>query len=165
MTIIEHSIAWAKGEQFEGMCIAIGGVLSIFLAGVLWKYGTTINAKSLVIPTLVFGVLFTLMGSYMIYSNGQRQTEFQQAHETNSEQFTIAEKMRVEDFQFMYPTSLAISAVCFLITLIAFVWSKNPTFHAISIALSVMGLALIIIDYFSKERAAIYYQHILQQLQ
>lgn len=165
MTILEHSIAWAKGEQFEGMCIAIGGVLSILIAGLLWKYGMTNNAKSLVIPTLVFGLIFTLMGSYMIYSNGQRQTEFQQAYETNSEQFSIAEKKRVEDFQFMYPTSLAISAVCFLITLIAFVWSKNPNFHAIGIVLSVFGLSLIIIDYFSKERASIYYEQILQQLQ
>ena len=165
MNIIEHSIAWAKGEQFEGMCIAIAGVLSIFLAGLLWKYGTTFNAKSLVIPTIVFGTLFTLMGSYMIYSNRQRQTEFQQAYESNSEQFINFEKQRVEDFQFMYPTSLAISAVCFLITIIAFVWSKNPNFHAIGILLSVFGLSLIIIDYFSKERASIYYEQILQQLQ
>ena len=165
MNLLEHSIAWAKGEQFEGMCIAIGGVLSIFIAGLLWKYGATINAKSLTIPTLVFGVLFTLMGSFMIYSNGQRKSEFEQAYETNSEKFTIAEKQRVEDFQFMYPTSLAISAVCFLITLIAFIWSKNPTFHAIGIVLSVFGLSLIIIDYFSKERASIYYEQILQQLQ
>ena len=165
MNIIEHSIAWAKGEQFEGMCIAIAGVLSLFLAGILWKYGTTVNAKSMVIPTMVFGILFALMGSYMVYSNGQRQTEFQQAYETNNEQFTFEEKKRVEDFQFMYPTSLAISAICFLITLIAFIWSKNPTFHAIGIVLSVFGLSLIIIDYFSKERASIYYERILQQLQ
>lgn len=165
MNVIEYSIAWAKGEQFEGMCIAIAGVLSLFLAGLSWKYGTTINAKSLVLPTLVFGCLFILMGGYMIYSNGQRQTEFQQAYETNSEHFTIAEKKRVEDFQFMYPTSLAISAVCFLITLIAFTWGKNPTFHAIGIVLSVFGLSLIIIDYFSKERASMYYEQILQQLQ
>jgi hypothetical protein len=165
MNILEHSIAWAKGEQFEGMCIAIGGIISIFLAVLLWKYGTTFNAKSLVLPTMVFGILFTLMGCFMIYSNGQRQTKFQQAYETNSEQFTLAEKKRVEDFQFMYPTSLAISAACFLITLIAFVWSKNPTFHAISIVLSAFGLSLIIIDYFSKERASLYYEQILQQLQ
>lgn len=165
MNILEQSITWAKGEQFEGMCIAIGGLVSIILAGLLWKFGTTINAKSLVIPTLVFGLLFTIMGSYMVYSNGERQKSFQKNYETNSSNFISAEKKRVEDFQFMYPTSLAISAICFLITLIAFVWSKNPNFHAISIILSVFGLSLIIIDYFSKERAAIYYIQILQNLQ
>jgi len=77
MNILEHSFAWAKGEQFEGMCIAFGGVVAIVSA---------------------------------------------------------------------------------------FVWSRNPTFHASGIALAVFGLSLIVIDYFSKERAAIYYQHILQLL-
>jgi len=165
MTIIEHSISWAKGEQFEGMCIAIGGIITMVVTFLLWKYGTTPNAKSLIVPSLVLGVIFILMGITMINSNGKRPAEYQQAYESDSAQFLLDEKKRVEDFQFLYPTSLGISAVCFLITLIAFIWSKNPTFHAISIALSVMGLALIIIDYFSKERATIYYQHILQQLQ
>jgi len=165
MKLIEYSIAWAKGEQFEGMCIAIGGVAVLLISSLLWKYGTTVNAKALVVPSLILGLLFILMGSYMVYSNGQRQAAFQQAYKTDSEQFLSAEKKRVEDFQFMYPTSLAISALCFLVTIIAFVWSKNPNFHAISIMLSIFGLSLIIIDYFSKERAAIYYEQILQQLQ
>lgn len=165
MSMIEHSIAWAKGEQFEGMCIAVGGIVFVVLAILLYKSGTTINAKALVIPTLVFGLLFTLMGGYMMYANGQRQLDFQRAYEKNSIEFIHQEKKRVEDFQFMYPTSLAISAICFLITLIAFVWSKNPNFHAIGIVLSVFGVSLIIIDFFSKERAAIYYEQILQHLQ
>ncbi len=165
MNILEYSIAWAKGEQFEGMCIAIGGIVSIILAGLLFKYGTTINAKSLVIPMLVLGLVFMLMGSFMTYSNGQRPAQFQQAYETDSSQFALDEKKRVEEFQILYPISLGVSAVCFLITLAAFVWSKSPNFHAISIALSVFGLSLIVIDYFSKERAALYYDHILQHLQ
>lgn len=164
MNILEHSIAWAKGEQFEGMCIALGGVITLVVSFFLWKYGTTPNAKSFVVPSLVLGVLFILMGIAMINSNGKRPAEFQQAYESNGSQFLLDEKQRVEDFQILYPISLAISAICFMITLIAFVWSTNATFHAISIALAVFGVALIIIDYFSKERAAIYYQHILQHL-
>lgn len=165
MKFIEYSIAWVKGEQFEGMCIAIAGIATLFATFMLWKMGTTENARSLAVPTLVLGLLFTLMGSNMVYSNGQRHHEFQQAFEKDNQQFIVAEKKRVEDFQFMYPTSLAISAVCFLITLVVFVWSKNPTLHAIGIVKSVFGLSLISIDYFSKERVAIYYEQILQQLQ
>jgi uncharacterized Tic20 family protein len=101
------------------------------------------------------------MGSFMMYSNNKRITEFQNAYQTDSAAFIQNEKKRVEDFQFMYPTSLAISAVCFLITVLAFAYSKNSTFHAIGIALTVFGMSLIIIDYFSKERAQIYYDHIL----
>ncbi len=165
MTILEHSIAWAKGEQFEGMCIAIGGVITMVVAFLFWKYGTTPNAKALVVPSLVLGVLFVLMGIAMINSNGKRPAEFQQAYESDHAQFLLDEKKRVEEFQILYPISLGVSATFFLITLIAFVWSKNPTFHAIGIALAVFGIALIVIDYFSKERAAIYYELILQQLQ
>jgi hypothetical protein len=165
MKFVEYSIQWAKGEQFEGMWIAIAGILTLIVTFLLWKIGTSVNAKSLVIPSLVLGVLFTLMGSYMVYSNGQRQVAFQQAYEADNNQFLSAEKKRVEDFQFLYPTSLAISTVCFFVTLVTFVWSKNPNFHAIGITLSVFGLSLIIIDYFSKERATFYYEQILQYLQ
>jgi len=42
---------------------------------------------------------------------------------------------------------------------------KNETLYATGIALSVFGIAMIVIDYFSKERATIYYEHILQHLQ
>jgi len=100
----------------------------------------------------------------MLYSNNQRITKFKNANETNSKEFTQNEKKRVENFQFMYPTSLAISAACFLITVLAFIFSKNPTFHAIGIVLTIFGVSLIIIDYFSKERAQIYYDHILKNL-
>lgn len=164
MNILENSIAWAKGEQFEGMCIAIGGLITLVVSFMLWKFGTSPNAKSLIVNSLALSGLFVLMGISMIYSNGKRPAEFQQAYESDSAQFLLDEKQRVEEFQILYPISLGISAFYFLITLIAFVWSNNATFHAISIALSILGVALIVIDYFSKERAAIYYEQILQQL-
>ena len=160
MKLIEYSTQWAKGEMFEGLCIAIFGILTLLCTLIIWKYGTTINAKALVIPSLVLGLLFSAMGSFMVYSNNNRIAEFETAYQENPMEFTQLEKTRVEEFQILYPISLAISAVFFLVTLLAFVFSKSPTFHAIGLALSVFGLALIIIDYFSKERGQIYYEHI-----
>ena len=164
MKVVEYSIQWAKGESFEGMCITIAGLLTLICSLLIWKFGTTLNAKSLLIPAFILGILFSTMGSFMLYSNNKRVIEFKNACQTDSEAFIQNEKKRVEDFQFMYPTSLAISAVCFLITVLAFVYSKSPTFQAIGIALTVFGMSLIIIDYFSKERAQIYYDHILNNL-
>jgi len=164
MKLVEYSVHWAKGESFEGMCIAIAGVLTLICSLLIWKFGTTVNAKSLLAPTFILGLLFSTMGSFMLYSNNKRVTEFQQAYQTDSESFIQHEKKRVEDFQFMYPTSLAITAVCFLFTILAFVYSKNPTFHSVGIVLAVFGLSLIIIDFFSKERAKIYYEQILNNL-
>jgi hypothetical protein len=164
MKLIEYSTQWAKGESFEGMCIAIAGVLTLGCSFLIWKYGTTVNAKALLIPIFILGLLFSAMGSYMMYANNQRVTDFQSAYQTDSEAFIQNEKKRVEGFQFMYPTSLAISAVCFLLTILAFAFSKNATFPAIGVALYVFGLSLIIIDYFSKERGQIYYEHLLNHL-
>lgn len=164
MKLIEYTTQWAKGEMFEGMCIAVLGVLTLTCTLIIWKYGTTINAKALVIPSLVLGLLFSAMGSFMVYSNNSRIAEFETAYQENPTEFTQVEKTRVEEFQVLYPISLAISAVFFLVTLLAFVFSKSPTFHAIGIALSVFGVALIVIDYFSKERGQIYYEHIQNYL-
>jgi glucan phosphoethanolaminetransferase (alkaline phosphatase superfamily) len=164
MKLIEYTTQWAKGEMFEGLCIAIFGILTLLCTLIIWKYGTTINAKALVIPSLVLGLLFSAMGSFMVYSNNNRIAEFETAYQENPMEFTQLEKTRVEEFQILYPISLAISAVFFLVTLLSFVFSKSPTFHAIGIALSVFGLALIIIDYFSKERGQMYYEHIKNYL-
>jgi drug/metabolite transporter (DMT)-like permease len=164
MKLVEYSVQWAKGESFEGMCIVIAGVLTLVCSLLIWKFGTTVNAKALLVPAFVLGLLFSTIGGFMLYSNNQRIAEFQNAYQTDSEAFIENEKKRVEDFQFMYPTSLAVSVVCFLITVLAFVFSKNPPFHAIGIVLTVFGVSLIIIDYFSKERAQIYYDHILNNL-
>lgn len=164
MKLIEYTTQWAKGEIFEGICIAILGVTTLIFTALIWKYGTTVNAKALIIPSLVMGILFSAMGSFMIYSNNKRIADFEIAYQTNPTDFVQAEKSRVENFQFMYPTSLAISVVCFFVTLLAFALSKSPTFHAIGIALSLLGFALIVIDYFSKERSQIYYEHIQNYL-
>ncbi|WP_375584336.1 hypothetical protein [Cyclobacterium xiamenense] len=164
MKFVKHSIQWAKGEVFEGVCIGITGLLVLILASLLWKYGSTENARVLVLPTLGLGILFVLMGSFMVYSNSHRQLSFQQSYDANANQFLLDEKKRVEAFQVLYPTSLSISFACFVATIAAFVWSKNPHFHAVGLALSVFGLSLLIIDYFSKERASVYYAVILQYL-
>jgi hypothetical protein len=165
MKLVEYSVQWAKGEILEGMCIIIAGVLTLICALLIWKFGATVNAKALLVPAFFLGILFSTMGSFMLYSNNKRVTQFEKAYQTGAAAFIQNEKKRVEDFQFMYPTSLAISAVCFLITVLAFAYSKSPTFHAVGIALTVFGVSLIIIDYFSKERAQIYYEHILNNLQ
>ena len=164
MKLVEYSVQWAKGESFEGMCIAIAGVVTLMCALLIWKFGTTLNARALLTPALVLGFLFSFMGSYMMYSNNQRIADFQSAYQSDAAEFTQNEKNRVEDFQFMYPASLAISGLFFLITILAFSFSERPSFHAIGIALTVFGMSLIIIDYFSKERAQIYYEHILNNL-
>ena len=68
MKLVEYSIQWAKGESFEGMCIAIAGILTLICSLLIWKFGSTVNAKSLLIPAFVFGLLFRPIASFLLYS-------------------------------------------------------------------------------------------------
>jgi membrane-bound ClpP family serine protease len=165
MDLFEHTTHWVKGEIFEGSTIIVSGVLTFIVGFLLWQFGTTPNSKTLIIPTFVVGVLFVAMGISMVYSNNKRLPEMEAAFRQNNTEFAKIEKQRVEDFQILYPISLAVSTVCIALTLIFFWFTKNETLYATGIALSVFGIALIVIDYFSKERAAIYYEQILKNLQ
>ena len=165
MNLIEHTTHWVKGEIFEGSAIIVSGILTFIVGFLLWQFGSTPNSKTLIIPTFVVGILFVAMGISMVYSNNKRLPEFQTAYQQNPAESAKSEKKRVEDFQVLYPISLAVSTVCFALTLIFFWFTKNETLYATGIALSAFGIALIIIDYFSKERATIYYDHVLQYLQ
>lgn len=165
MDLFTHTTHWVKGEIFEGSTIILSGVLTFIIGFLLWQYGTTPNSKTLIIPTFVIGIFFVAMGISMVYSNNKRLTELQTAYHQNPAEFVKTEKQRVEDFQILYPISLAVSTVCFVLTLLFFWFTKNETLYATGIALSVFGVAMIVIDYFSKERATIYYEHILQHLQ
>lgn len=165
MEFILHTTHWVKGEIFEGSAIIISGILTFIVCFMLWQLGTTPNSKTLIIPTFVVGVLFVAMGISMVYSNNKRLPEMVEAYRQNPTEFAQQEKQRVEDFQILYPISLAVSTVCFVLTLAFFWFTNNQTLYATGIATSVFGIALILIDYFSKERANIYYEQILQQLQ
>ncbi|GAA5219975.1 hypothetical protein [Membranihabitans marinus] len=164
MNFLEYSLHWVKGEILEGWIILISGLITLFCSFCLWYFGTTANAKSLILPMIVVGTLFLAMASSMVYSNNKRLPAMQQSYQENPMQFAQNEKKRVEDFQILYPISLAVSTVCFILTLIFFWFTNNQTLYAVGIPLSIFGIALIVIDYFSKERASIYYEQILNYL-
>lgn len=165
MDFINYSLHWVKGEIFEGSIILVSGLITLICCFIVWYFGTTANAKTLITPLIIVGLLFIATGISMIYSNNKRLPEMQQMYQQNPTEFVQDEKKRVEEFQILYPISLAISTVCFVLTLVFFWFTKNQTLYSAGIGLSIFGIALLIIDYFSKERAAIYYEQILNQLQ
>ena len=66
---------------------------------------------------------------------------------------------------YMYTGSIIISAVCFVTTICLLWFTSNKTWLAVAVALMVLGGALVVIDYFSKERASIYYREILNKME
>lgn len=162
MDFYEHTNNWFKGELFEGSIILISGITILVLSFLTWKIGTTPNAKSFAIVLLVVGLVFSGI-SFGFQANKKRMVTSDKQYKENPVTFVQQEKQRVEGFQWMYKISAVVSGIFFALTFIAFMYSENRIILSIALGLMIIGSSLILIDYFSKERAAIYYQEILKE--
>ncbi|MAX71178.1 MAG: hypothetical protein CMC76_08770 [Flavobacteriaceae bacterium] len=165
MNFYQHTNNWIKGELFESKLIIAFGILTVIIGVLIWKMGNTPNSKALLLPLVITGGIYSAIGGNMLYSNQKRIVEMQQNFQENQTEFVQAEKKRVEDFQYQYKISKVVATVFFIATILIFWFTKNPTWQGIGIGLSLFGLAGLLVDYFSEERASIYYQKILEFLQ
>ncbi|MNY54849.1 hypothetical protein D3C86_1907700 [compost metagenome] len=100
----------------------------------------------------------------MRISNPKRMTLYQHEYKVKQKAFIQAEKKRVEDFQYGYTISKVVASLFFPATLLIFWLTRNPTWQGIGIGLAYFALAGLVVDYFSQERADIYYKAIQQAL-
>lgn len=164
MNFYQHTQNWFSGELFEGKIILISGIIITIVSLFIWKFGTTPNAKSLIIPLMVVGLLFSIGVGSMLINYPKRMAQAEKSYQKNEKEFILAEKKRVEDFQVLYKYSIGFTAVSFLLTILAFGFFENRVFQSICIGLMLISVSLIIIDHFSKERAGIYYIEIQKEL-
>ncbi|MHA3043949.1 manganese efflux pump [Riemerella anatipestifer] len=160
MDMIQNTINWYNGEIFEGKFILGFGFFLILTALLFYFLGNTPAAKALLIPMLVIGLFFSITGVNMIYSNGKQKQEIVKRYEQNPKEFINTEIKRVNGFQYLYPMSIVISLACFLIAIALLYFTQNIYLKAIAISLILFGMAFAVIDYFSKERATIYYEQL-----
>ena len=165
MKLYEHTQNWLAGELFEGTIVLVSGVIILIISIVLWKFGSTPNAKALISPMMFVGLLFILGIGGLMVPNQKRMAGFEKAYEENPREFIESEKQRVEDFQVLYKYSVGFAAISFLLTIIAFGFMENRIFQSVCIALMLVSVSLIVIDHFSKERAQIYYRHLVNETQ
>lgn len=158
--MIQNTFNWYSGEIFEGKFILGFGFFLALVALLFYYIGKTTASKAILTPFLTLAAVIIFIGSYMIYSNSQKMETLQAQYDTNSIQFQQDEIKRVEDFQYLYPMSIAISLVSFLVALGLLYFVKNIHWQAIAITLIIFGATFAVIDYFSKERATIYYEQL-----
>lgn len=156
--MVENTLNWYNGEIFEGKFILGFGISLIIIALLFYFLGNTSGAKALLFPFLVTGLIFIGIGSGGIYSNSKKIAKVEQNYNQDNQAFLNAEIKRVEDFQYLYPMSIGISLACFLVALGLLYFAKSIHWQAIAMALILFGSAFAVIDYFSKERATIYYE-------
>lgn len=165
MGFIQHTNNWIKGEIFEATIFGSFGLLIIIFSLLFWKFGGTANSKAVIIPLAIVGFFFLVTAFSGIVSNNKRLIQYSEAFQENKPEFVKSEKVRVENFQNMYRTTFVIASVCFFVASCFFLFTNNQTLQGIGIALVIFGLNGLIIDYFSKERADIYYKAITTEIE
>lgn len=157
MDLLKHTIQWCKGEIFEGKMVVLFGILFLIISLCFWKFGTTANAKATIFPLLIVALLHIGTGISMFINNTNRQNEYTTAFNSNQENFIKSEIARTENFIKWYPAlryfSLGLIFVGFLLVALLTI----PTWRSIGLCIMLLAFSLIIIDYFSEERAHHYH--------
>lgn len=165
MEFIQHTLNWTKGEIAEAIIMGIFGALIVLCSILLWKWGNTPYAKSLVIPLLVVGAIPLIMGISGALSNKNRIPTFSKAWEQDQRQFILDEKERVEGFGEIFKYSYPAAIVLVIGGAILFFLLGSVHWKSISLAMMVLGLMAYFIDHFAAERAEIYLEHIQKALE
>lgn len=165
MDFIQHTTNWIKGEIFEATIFGSFGLLTIIFSLLFWKFGETPNSKAVIIPFAIVGFFFLVTAFSGIVSNNKRLIQYSEAFQENKSEFVKSEKKRVENFQNIYKTTFIIASVCFFVASCFFLFTNSHILRAIGLALVIFGMNGLIIDYFSKERADIYYKAITTEIE
>lgn len=70
--MVENTLNWYNGEIFEAKIILAFGLIIIIMAFLFQYLGNTPYAKALLIPLLITGVIFSVIGGSMIFSNQKK---------------------------------------------------------------------------------------------
>ena len=160
MELIDYTNKWVSGEIMEDFAMVVGGVVCLVLALVAWRWGTSESARAIILPLIVVAVILIGLGGSLAYSNHTRLKQFEEQYQESPEKFLENEKARVADFMKIYPQTIIVSAVMMVIAICVFAFCDKPWLRASALALILVALAALTIDFFSKERGVIYQQEL-----
>jgi len=156
MTFLDHTLAWARGEDFEMALLAGAGLIVLMVAVLFWRLATTPVSQSLPIPLAVVALLFLAVGIGGLLGTPAKIAAYTAAFEQDPVQFMHAEKDRVEGFQTLYIGTMVGAAISFAAALLIFAFTLHPLARAIAFTIAFLGLSGLVFDMFSKERAMTY---------
>ena len=160
MELIDYTNKWVTGEIMEDFAMVAGGVICLLLALAAWRWGTSESARAIILPLTVVAVILIGGGAALAYNNHQRSKQFVEQYQESPQKFLESEKARVADFMKIYPQTIIVSAVMMVIAVCVFAFYDKPWLRASALALILVALAALTIDFFSKERGVIYQQEL-----
>ena len=160
MELIDYTNKWVTGEIQEDLAMIAGGVICLLIALVTWRWGTSESARTIILPLTVVAVILIALGGSFAYSNHTRHTQFVEQYQESPQKFLESEKARVADFMKIYPQTIIVSAIMMAVAICVFAFCEKPWLRASALALILIALAALTIDFFSKERGVIYQQEL-----
>lgn len=163
MDFFQHTLNWVRGEILESVFITISGIVIVTIAVLLFKNGSA-GAKAFWLPLLLVGAIMVIAGGFQVDANQRRRDQFEIRYQTETD-FVLQEKGRVEQFMPLYVQVRVVVTLFFLFGMTLIWFSENRYLHGMAIGLIMLAVSALIIDYFSKERADLYYEMIQQELE
>ena len=160
MELIDYTNKWVSGEIMEDFAMIVGGVFCLVFAFVALRWGTSESARAIILPLTVVAVILIGLGGSLAYSNHTRQKQFVEQYKESPQTFLENEKARVAEFMKIYPQTIIVSAIMMVVAICVFAFCSTPWLRASALALILIALAALTIDFFSKERGVIYQQEL-----
>jgi hypothetical protein len=134
------------------------------MAAFFWRYGQAATARALIVPFLVVGLFWGVIGVVNVQRNTQRISKVRQASEKDPAAFVISEKKRVDDFIRWYRPLLIGWSVLILIGLALFNFWGGNNGRAIGLAVILFGVTGLMVDHTSEHNAFKYLAEITRAL-
>ena len=162
MDIIKASTDWAKSELLSTPFFVLFGVLFIVASIGFWQLGKTEFAKAYIFPTLVAGVLLTIIGLGLFFTNKSRLANFHIAYEQDSSAFVEAELARTEATLKEYKTIVfTIIPLIISVCAIGIMFLNTPIWRASLITTIAMMVIILLIDGTAYARVDSYSQQLM----
>jgi len=164
MIFIEHTLTWCRGEILEGKIVLAYAFGLIVMSFLIWKFSSITSQKVLFIPLLISAVFYLGIGSTLWISNAKQVEKYQVDYKKDPVAFVQNEKIRTDKFINRYPKTAWSFIIISILALFFYVLSDKSYIQALSLGILLFCFSGLVVDYFSKERAAIYSENIKKEL-
>jgi len=147
MDILKAATDWAKAELVSTPFFILFGVLFMAASFGFWQMGKTEMARAYIIPTLVAGVLLSIIGLGLFFTNKSRIPQFETAYKTDPITFVESELERTDSTLKEYQ-NIVFKVIPFIMIICALgiVFISKPIWRASFITTIAMLVVILLID-------------------
>lgn len=156
MEILKIATDWARAEVFSTRFFIIFSVLFLAASIGFWQLGKTELAKAYIIPMLVAGVLFMIIGVGLFFTNKSRITQFETAYNSDASAFVASEIQRAERTLNEYKIVFKVVPMIIIVAALLIIFINTPIWRAICITTIAMMVVILLIDGMAHARIEAY---------